>query len=110
MDAQQRTAEPIQHPCMTDFPFMELDLITATRRMITPRGVEVIACSPVEVADGRGSYFNCVFEENGEMMVRTMMGRSDHARNMWVYAREEVTPLKEVDLNYKKARKLLEAA
>jgi len=36
-----------------------------------------------------------------------MMGRSDKVTGVWVYARDEITELKEADPNYKKTQSIL---
>jgi len=100
----------IEHPAKSGFPFIELSGIKPFNRMKGPTVEEVVACAPVDVREGEGSYFNTVHQQDGKIFIRTMMGRSDKANDAWVYAGEQITELKRNDPNYEKAMTLLNAA
>jgi len=102
--------EVIEHTPLQKDPFIKLSDIQLGRRMKSQLCEEVVACSPIDVDGGSGSYFNTVYEQEGNIFVRTMMGRSDKRDNVWVYARDEATELKTDDPNYQRARDLLDAA
>ena len=65
----------IEHPKYSGFPFIELSGIALGNRMISCSDIEeIVACSPVEVNGGKGSYFNTVVRREGKVFVHTMMG------------------------------------
>ena len=97
-----------EHPWFSGFPFIRLSDIKERSIIISAGIEEVVACSPVDADEGDGSYFNSVYEENGEIFIRTMMGRSDPNEDVWIYAGEDIKELKQVDPNYKKAKDLLD--
>ena len=98
----------IEHPIDSGFPFIELSGIKTGSIMTYRPNEEVVACSPVRVGEGRGSYFNTVHERDGIIFLRTMMGSSDHERGTWVYARETITELSRDNPNYEKAKDILD--
>lgn len=100
----------IEHPFVSGFPFVELSGIRLGNMMRTSLMEEVVASSPVDVKRGSGSYFNTVFEKDGGVFVRTMVGRSDNESGMWVYAGDEVTELTRKDSNYRNAKDVLRNA
>lgn len=98
----------IEYPWSSGFPFIKLSDIRKGSKMISTGVEEVVACSPVNVCEERGSYFNSVYEENGKIFIRIMMGRSDPHEDVWVYAQDEKKELDKTDPNYKKAKNLLD--
>jgi hypothetical protein len=107
-EAVREAPVAIEHPHVSGFPFIELSGIKVGNRMRSELGEEVVASPPIEVDEGRGSYFNTVYEEGGEICARTMVGRSNHTWDTWVYAGGEITVLDREDPNYEKARALLQ--
>lgn len=96
-----------EHPLESGFPFIKLEEIQPRNRMKNSLIEEVVACSPVEIDKGEGSYFYTLYERGKGIFVRTMMGRSDHDNGAWVYSAEDLKEILPHDSEYQKVRNIL---